>query len=81
MESVYRFNTADDKRIDALASNKLWFSKLNDFNDPFEASVALNSSRATNEDIQKALNKYLEILRSDDILRCRSISKKAYFYL
>jgi len=40
---LYKFRTLSTNSLSALANNKLWFSRLNDFNDPFEGAHILNS--------------------------------------
>lgn len=39
---LYKFRTPDTYNLSALANNYLWFSKIEDFNDPFEGIHGLN---------------------------------------
>ncbi|MGL6260810.1 hypothetical protein [Vibrio sp. WXL210] len=36
MDSIYRYYGYRDFDLDSLANSYLWFSRIDDFNDPFE---------------------------------------------
>ena len=40
---IYKFRTVDTYSLSALSNNKLWFSALDDFNDPFEGAHILDN--------------------------------------
>ncbi|QNK33405.1 DUF2971 domain-containing protein [Serratia sp. JUb9] len=46
---VYKFSTLNINSLSALAEGKAWFSKLADFNDPFEGQFILNPPDLKNE--------------------------------
>lgn len=35
---LYKFREINTNNLSALENNQLWFSSINDFNDPFEGS-------------------------------------------
>lgn len=46
---VYKFSALNINSLSALSEGKAWFSKLSDFNDPFEGQFILNPPDLKNE--------------------------------
>ena len=40
---LYKFRAVNTNSLTLLANNQLWFSSLDDFNDPFEGAHILNN--------------------------------------
>lgn len=47
--SVYKFSSLNINSLSALAERKAWFSKLADFNDPFEGQFVIETPDFTKE--------------------------------
>lgn len=64
MEKIFKFSTLDINKVSSLASNEIWFSKLEDFNDPFEGGVKTivehSSTKELNE-VLKNIYSFMEI--------------------
>ncbi|KHS72133.1 hypothetical protein RC77_03340 [Pectobacterium brasiliense] len=55
MTKIFKFSTLDIYKISSLASNEIWFSKLEDFNDPFEGGVEITLERNSAEELNEVL--------------------------
>lgn len=53
-EFIYKYRSIDEPSLDALRNNYLWFSNLDDFNDPFEGRLKY-PKRYTQEEIYNYL--------------------------
>ena len=46
---IYKYRPCDTNTLDALKNNYLWFSKLNDFNDPYDGLMRTSFEHTQNE--------------------------------
>lgn len=67
MTKLYKFNKLDTYKISSLASNTLWFSNLEEFNDPFEGRVRIVFKKDSNEDIITAFKNILALCKKKGI--------------
>ena len=55
-EFIYKYRSIDEPSLDALRNNYLWFSNLDDFNDPFDGRLKY-PKRYTQEEIYNYLTR------------------------
>lgn len=68
MDSLYKFSNLNINKIAFLATNKMWFSSFDDFNDPFEGCINIEKKCNSIRKIKQATRNFLEIYSemSDD---------------
>ncbi|CAM3237043.1 DUF2971 domain-containing protein [Moritella viscosa] len=59
MEYLYKFSEVNDDKLESLSLNQLWFSKLNDLNDPFEGEYIISSEVSDSSDIVSAIKGFI----------------------
>lgn len=62
---IYRFRTVNERTLNALRENKLYFSTSNYYDDPFDTFININI-----KEIQNVLDNASQIHYTDQIVSC-----------
>ncbi|MDJ0036643.1 DUF2971 domain-containing protein [Pantoea allii] len=73
MIKLFKFSKMDINKIANLASSTLWFSALEDFNDPFEGGVQATVENASADNLNKALEKIISNLEYKGDIEIQSL--------
>jgi hypothetical protein len=68
MSSIYKFSALDSYKLACLASDTMWFSNLDDFNDPFEGCVKITSDEKSVEELNTALKNIWSLLKTKGVV-------------